>query len=94
MHVPTTQEAPMTRKPLRALQPGDKLLRIEPRKLQGPRGGKYEFRGMTPRNGTAMEFTHTTLDASGVERTYHFKGAHPLRINSKLSCQLVAQVQA
>jgi hypothetical protein len=82
------------RKPLRSLQPGDRLLAIEPKRLQGPRGGKYQFRGMHPRGGTPMEFERTTLSPDGNTRTFHFANGHPFEISSKLSCLLVAQVQA
>lgn len=92
--MPTTiKEAPVKRIKLRSIQPGQRLLAIEACRLVGPRGGRYQYRGMHPRNGTPMEFTHSTLSPDGKERTFHFKGAHPHTINDHLSCVLVAQVE-
>ncbi len=77
---------------LRAIQPGQKLLRVEAKNFTGPRGGSYVFRGASPRHGTAMTFTHSTLSRDGKTRTFHFENCNPFEISDALSCKLVAQV--
>jgi hypothetical protein len=88
-----TTETKTRRIALRALQPGQKLIRVEPKTFVGPRGSRYEFLGIRSRfGGRAVTFSRSTLSPSGKTRTFHFDGALPFEIDDNLSCKLVAEI--
>ncbi len=66
----------MTVKNLYDLQPGDKLVRIQERKLKGPRGGRYVFGG----EAINKTFASRTLSADGRSHRLTFADGAPLVI--------------
>lgn len=84
-----------TTKRLIALQPGDEIVRILPARLQGPRGGRYETRGMSWRNRSeSVRFERFELSRDGKQRTFYFENAFPLVVPSKLALIVRAEVRS